>query len=334
MKRAKLIMGAAVTLLAFGARAQTRIQTVALSEGWNAVWLEVTPEAGSPEALFAGKPVDVVAAYALPASEAQFAKNAAVNMQSLAGWNVWYAPHRADASLTRLRQLKANTGYLVHALEAATVDVRGEVLADRVRWLPDRYNFIGFSVARSGSPTFRQFFQGSPAHNHNKLYRLVSGVWRQVLQPDAEALRSGEAFWIYCEGASDYQGPLWVAANSSLGLVLGDSTKGSLTFRNATTHPLAFALEQVAEDGQGGLPLSAVISASVSNAIGRVDAPVAFPDGAWRQEFPAMDAGEGLTLPLVLRVKDAPPGEHTGLLKVTSDLGTETWLPVRASRQH
>jgi hypothetical protein len=76
-----------------------------------------------------------------------------------------------------------------------------------------------------------------------------------------------------------------------------------------------------------------VISVAVSNMIGRVDAPVDFPDGAWRQDFPAFAAGGGLTLPLVLRVSDLPPGEHSGLLKVTTDLGTETWLPVRASRE-
>ncbi len=320
-------------LMALGAGAQTRTQTVSLAKGWNAVWLEVSPEEASPAALFEGKPVDIVAAYMLPVSEAQFAKNTAVNMQSLAGWNVWYAPHRADAPLARLGRLTANTGYLVHALDAATLTVRGEVLSEQVRWRPNRFNFVGFTVAEAGAPTFQQFFQGSPAHNHNKIYRLVSGAWRQVLHTDAEALRAGEAFWIYSEGASDYQGPLSVKANSSLGLVLGDSAKGNIEFRNATAHPLAFSLEQVTADGHPGLPLAAVISGSVSNRIGTVDAPVDFPDGAWVQNFPAFDAGGGMTLPVVLRVKDLQPGEHSGLLKVTTDLGTETWLPVRATRE-
>lgn len=333
MKRTIFNMAVVTALMALGAQAQTRTQTIALEKGWNAVWLEVAPEAASPAACFEGKPVDIVAAYTLPVSEAQFAKNSAVNMQSLAGWNVWYAPHRADAPLTRLGRLSANTGYLVHALEAATLSVRGEVLGEPLRWTPNRYNFVGFSVVASGAPTFKQFFQGSPAHNHNLIYRLVNGTWRQVLQLDAETLRSGEAFWIYSEGASDYQGPLLVKANSSLGLVLGDSTKGNIEFRNATTHPLSFSLEQVTAAGQAGLPLAAVISVAVSNVIGAVEAPVDFPAGAWRQDFPAFDAGGGLTLPVVLRVKDVQPGDHAGLLKVTTDLGTETWLPVRTNRE-
>lgn len=316
-----------------GDAAVRRTQTVELKAGWNAIWLEVAPETDSPSVLFEGKPVDIVAAYTLPVSEAQFAKNEAVNMQSLAGWNVWYAPHRADASLSRLGRLSANSGYLVHALAATTLSVQGEVLSAQVRWTPNRFSFVGFSVAGAGAPTFKQFFQGSLAHNHNKIYRLVNGMWRQVLQPDAETLRSGEAFWIYSDGASTYQGPLSVKANSSLGLVLSGSVKGKIAFRNATTHPLAFALEQVTAEGSAGLPLAAVISVSNSNALGRVDAPVDFPDGAWRQEFPAFEAGGGMTLPVVLRMRDVQPGSYSGLLKVTTDLGTETWLPVRANRE-
>jgi hypothetical protein len=221
----------------------------------------------------------------------------------------------------------------VHALAATTVSIRGEVLSAQVRWTPNRFNFVGFSVIGAGAPTFKQFFQGSQAHNHNKIYRLVSGAWRQVLQPDAETLRSGEAFWIYSDGASAYQGPLSVKANSSLGLVLGDSVKGQIAFLNATPHPLAFSLEQVIPEGGTGLPLAAVVSVLSSNALGRVDAPVDFPDGAWKQEFPAFEAGAGMTLPVVLRMRDVQPGSYSGLLKVTTDLGTETWLPVRASRE-
>ncbi|HRR34422.1 MAG TPA: hypothetical protein P5026_10005 [Kiritimatiellia bacterium] len=322
-----------LAMLVCVATAQTRTQTISLEKGWNAVWLEVQPTNAAPAALFAGTSVDIAAAYTLPATEAQFVKNTAVNVQTLAGWNVWYAPYRADAPLTRLEWLAANTGYLLHALEAATLTVRGEVQAARVRWTPNRFNFVGFPVAEAGAPTFKQFFQGSPTHSHNKIYRLVNGAWRQVLQPDAETLRAGEAFWIYSAGASDYQGPLSVTANTSDGLVLHDAAKGNIEFRNATTHPLAFSLEQVAADGNAALPLAAVLRVAVSNAIGTVDAPVAFPDGAWVQDFPAFDAGGGMTLPLVLRVRDMQPGSYRGLLKVTTDLGTETWVPVRATRE-
>ncbi len=320
----------ACAALAAPLQAQMRTQTVALEKGWNAVWLEVQPEFTAPLDIFGELPVDIVAGYVTPVSESQFVKNKAVNLQSLSGWNVWYAPHRADAPLSRLQQLNANTGYLVHALEPATLTVRGEATGARIRWTPNRFNLVGFSVAERGGPTFRQFFQGSAAHNHNKIYRLANGVWRQVLNPDSEAFRSGEAFWMYCNGSSDYQGPLLVKANSPLGLALNGSSKSNLEFRNMSPHPLAFTLEQVAAEGNAALPLAAVIKSVVTNTVGLVDTPVDLPD---HQAFPGFNAGEGMTLPVTLRVAEMQPGSYAGLLKVTTDLGAEVWVPVQAVRE-
>lgn len=334
MKRVIMSLSCALALATQGVWAQTRTQTIPLVKGWNAVWLEVQPTNSALAAVFAGVPADIVAAYTLPVSEAQFVQNTAVNVQTLAGWNVWYAPYRADAPLTQLTRVGANTGYLIHALDDAVLAVRGEVPGEAaVRWTPGRFNLVGFPVADPGGPTFKQFFSGSPAHNHTKIYRLADGAWRQVLAPDSETLRSGEAFWIYCDGTSDYQGPLSVKVNSVAGLVLAGALKGEIEFRNATTHPLGFSLEQVLADGAAGLPLAAVVKVAVSNHVGLAEAPVDFPDGAWTQAFPEYDAGKGVTLPFALRVKDIQPGQHTGLLKVTTDLGTETWVPVRASRE-
>ena len=310
-----------------------RTQTVSLAKGWNAVWLEVEPEVASPEEIFEGQPVDIAAAYTLPASEAQFANNPTVNVQTLAGWTVWYAPHRADAPLSRLGRLVGNKGYLLHALEPATLEIRGEVRLADVRWTPDCYNLVGFSVQAPGGPTFKQFFQGSTAHNHNKIYRLVNGTWRQVLTPDAETLRSGEAFWIYCDGASDYPGPLQVSSSAKLGVCLTETGTCNVSFLNRTDHPLAFTLEQVMTS-DSAVPMSALVTVYKDNVVGQAgNAPVDFPAGAWSQVFPEYEAGTGVTLPLALRPQGLAKGTYTSLLKVTTDLGSVTYVPVTASKE-
>ncbi len=333
MRRINFCMAPVVALLAFGAEAQTRTQTVSLAKGWNAVWLEVEPETGRVADLFEGKPVDIVAAYTRPVSEAQFAKDSAVNVQTLTGWTVWYAPHRADAPLSRLGRLIGNQGYLVHALDATSVEVRGEVRLSATRWTPDSYNLVGFTVETPGGPTFRQFFQGSPAHNHNKIYRLVSGVWRQLLSPDSAVMRSGEAFWIYCDGASDYPGPLQVASSAKVGVYLTETGTCNVSFLNRTDHPLAFTLEQVTA-GNGDVPMSAMIAVYQDNVVGKTgDAPIDFPAGAWSQAFPSYESGTGVTLPLALRPQGLGKGSYNSLLKVTTDLGSVTYLPVTAVKE-
>ena len=332
MKRMMVgVLAGAMALAVCDAWAQTRTQTVALEKGWNAVWLEVQPDNRSLTEVFEGLPVDIVAGYSTPVSEAQFVKNTAVNVQTLAGWNVWYAPYRADAPLSRLHRLNGSTGYLIHALDAATLTLQGTVLGDRLRWTPNRFNLVGFSVAAQGGPTFKEFFQGAKSHNHNKIYRLANGVWRQVLAPASEALRSGEAFWIYCDGASEYQGPLSVKANSSMGLLLNGSLQGTLEFANASPYPLAYSMAQVADNGNAVLPLAAMVISIATNMPGPASIPVPLPDGTEAQDFPALDAGAGLSLPLVLRIGEMSPGSRTGMFKVTTDLGTETWVPVRAT---
>jgi hypothetical protein len=333
MKRTVLGIAGAAALTACGAWAQARTQTISLGKGWNAVWLEVEPEPAAPEALFGGKPIDIAALYAVPVSSAQFVENPAVNVQTLGGWTVWFAPHRADAPLSRLGRLVANKGYLIHALEAVTLEVRGEVRLTEARWTPDSYNLVGFPVQTPGAPTFKQFFQGSSAHNHSKIYRLVNGTWRQVLSPDAETLRSGEAFWIYCDGASDYPGPLQVTPGTKLGVYLTEKGTCALSFLNRTTHPLAFTLEQLPADS-GGVPMSAVVAVYQDNVVGKAGgAPVDFPAGAWSQLFPTYEAGTGVTVPLALRPQELTKGTTTSLLKVTTDLGSVTYVPVTAVKE-
>jgi len=323
-------------LLAMNGSAETvvlRTQTLRLEKGWNAVWLEVEPEAASLAALFEGQPVDIVAAFTLPVSEAQFAKSTAINVQTLGGWTVWFAPHRADAKLSRLGRLSGNRGYLMHALEPATLEIRGDVRLAQVRWTPDSYNLVGFSVESPGGPTFKQFFQGSPAHNHNKIYRLAGGAWRQVLAPDAEAMRAGEAFWIFCDGASDYPGPLQVSSSALLGVHLTDAGTCNLSFLNRMGHPLAFRLEH-APEGNSEVPMSALISVLKDNVIGQAgQARVNFPAGAWTQAFPEYETGAGVTLPLALRPQGLAKGDYASLLKVTTDLGSVTYVPVTAVKE-
>ena len=331
-----IIAGFTAAMLAvLCANAQTRTQTVALEKGWNAVWLEVQPQDATPQEVFNGV-ADIVAGYVKPVSEAQFVQNTEVNVQSLAGWKTWYAPHRADAPLSRLHRVGAGMGYLVHALEAAVVEVRGTVEGTDLKWTPNRFNLAGFTVAPQGGPTFRQLFEGSPAHNHNKIYRLANGVWRQVLQPDAEAPRPGEAFWIWCGGGSDWQGPLQVRANSPMGIVLAGDLRAGLEFGNASKVPLTFTMSLVVDGDNAEIPLAAMIKAVAPDTAGfqaLVDVPVDFPAGAWTQAFPEYEPGDGVTLPLALRVKDTPPGKHAGLLKVETDVGTVTWIPVHATKE-
>ncbi len=308
-----------------------RQQTIQLRTGWNAVFLEVHPEDVDPAKVFADVPVDIAASFSGPLSSAQFMTDPGANLFRLTGWSVWYAGSRPDAFLKTLFSVSGQQGYLLHAKRDFTWNVTGTVAPPGIRWQPDAFNFVGFSVDAVAGPTFGRFFGGSKAHNHNRLYRLDSGTWRQVLNPAAEVMRSGEAFWIYSSGVSTYQGPLQAETSNRNGVSLG-AVGDSVILRNTTTHPVAVTLQHVVT-GPNPVPLSLVIL-----AVGDTNAPVKTistpqPDGAWQQPMPAIEAGQAFRLPFELRPDAMKSSRQGSLLKFSTDVGTEIWIPIYGFRQ-
>ncbi len=314
-----------------GAAGATRQQTVQLRKGWNAVFLEVTPQETEPAAVFAGSPVDIVAAFSGPLTSAQFMTDPGANLFRLAGWSVWYADSRPDAFLKSLHAINGQQGYLINAKQDFVWSVTGLVSPPAIRWQPDAFNYVGFPVDAVTAPTFGRFFGSSTAHNHNRIYRLENGAWRQVTNPATEQMRSGEAFWIFCAGTSDYQGPLQVETTSRSGLALG-AGKDAVILRNKTTHPVGVTMEQVAT-GQNSVPMAIVVL-----AVGDTNAPVKNiatpqPDGAWSQPMPPIEAGQAFRVPFQLRREAMNSARQTSLLKFSTDVGTVVWIPVYGFRQ-
>jgi hypothetical protein len=330
-----LVLLAVGLLLGTGLRAEglvpTRTQNIPLSPGWNAVFLEVEPLDPDPAVVFAGTPVELAAGFHARTASAQYVGDPDANLFRRAGWGVWYRADRPDAFLKTLHAIHGRQGYLVQSREAFVWKVTGAVEFQEAQWRPNAFNLVGFPLASPGAPTFAQFFGGSTAHRLDRLYRLENGSWRRVADPAAEAMRSGEAFWIYCQGASTYQGPLRVQTPVGHQLLL---TTGSLdlTLRNESGHPLTAAVEHVVGSGDP-VPLSVVIQAvdNLASVLHRVAA--AKPAGPWVQPLPVLEAGEALRLPLEARREELRRARQTSLIKISTDLGTETWLPVVAVRE-
>ena len=223
-----------------------RTQEIPLKKGWNAVYLEVEPLDATPAAVFAGVPVDKAAALFKNPGNQQFVTDPDVNLSKGQGWGVWYSTELPEAFLKSLDAINGNRAYLVHAKSDFQWRATGRVTGAPVAWQPDAFNFTGASVAAIGGPTFAQYFAGSTALKNQTIYRMVNGRWKQVIQPSAESMRSGEAFWIFCKGSSDYQGPLRVEATGQ-GLALGRGP-AELTIRNEAPHPLTPTLQHVPGD--------------------------------------------------------------------------------------
>lgn len=306
-----------------------RTQEIALSKGWNAVYLEVDPADDAPASVFAGLPVDKVATLFKNPGNQQFVTDPEVNLSKAQGWGVWYAPELPEAFLKSLDAIDGNRAYLVHAKSNCQWKATGRVTGAAVTWQPDAFNFTGAQVAAAGAPTFAQYFAGSAAHKNQQIYRMVNGRWKQVLQPSAEAMRAGEAFWIYCKGSSDYQGPLRAEVTGQV-LALGQGP-ADLTLRNEAPHPLAPTLQHVPGDASP-LPLSILIKTYGDPAAPVKSVPANLPAAAWQQALPALEIGGAIAIPFECRGGELLRPLQGSLLKITTDLGTETWVPVSGRR--
>ena len=301
-----------------------RSQTIQLHKGWNAIFLAVDPTNASPADCFRGTPVTMAAAFTGADKSIQFVQDKlSVNQQN--GWDVWYAPTRADGFLTSVFSLVGNKPYLLYAESDFTLSITGNVVLGAVNWKPNSFTLTGFCLDDVSPPTFDQFFAGSPQHHPYRISRLINDTWVKVDSFQTTQMRSGEACWIYCVGSSDYQGPLRVKVPVGQALLLQGGNRSGVLLQNNSPNPLGVHLQNVSSSAQ--LPMAYVLRAVTATNVQA--AAYDLPDN---YSLPSFNAGEKRGIWLTLRPERMNADAQTGLLKITTDLGTQCWLPVSANR--
>ncbi len=235
----------AATCITPSLRAQIATQKISLSEKWNAVWLEVEPvyvvgdtvhndpadegdneilasddlRVGQPKApqdVFSNPAIVTIASPKPLAGLAEFFAKApgSVGTFNQDEWQQWL---RTDpVGTNNLPKIYGNRAYLVEVstgTPAFSLEIKGSARFFRPTWTPDRYNLIGFGLA--GTPTFDSFFgpsggrHGVSIEGEKRIFRLNNGEW-QAVPNGSDTMASNEAYWIFCNGTSDYMGPVAV----------------------------------------------------------------------------------------------------------------------------
>jgi len=316
---------AAVLISAVPGHAQTRQQILNLHAGWNAVFLEAEPLDPNPLAVFTNTPVDIVARYFPRTSPVQFISNPSDAPWNEPGWGVWYAPARPESVVSSLYAIHGHMAYLVRASANYTWRLTGSATFARHRWQADSFNLVGFGVDEQSPPTFERFFAGADGRIGQRVYRLdTNGKWQPVTVPAATTLNSGEACWVYCQGKTDYQGPLDLKVSGLEGLDFGScGSQLSLEFLNTSPEAATITMEVVA--GGGDLPLARAVQDL--STLQR-----SYPDLPTLTQLPALPAGQVSELSLQVRREAMSASAQTRLLKITSSQGVRFWIPVRAER--
>lgn len=301
-----------------------RTQRIELHAGWNAVFLEVDPVNPAPSAVFQGAPVEIVTAFK-PESKASFyPRNPSEHHWQSEGWDVWYPAQHPEAFLSTLGLVRGNQAYMIKATADHVWSIPGAVTGRTIEWEPDSFTFTGLSVDAASPPTFQSYFAGAKAHQGQRMLRLVSGRWTLIRDAGQATIRSGEAYWIYSKGASDFQGPVRIRAGGGQCLSFGSVDNGlQLEVTNADAAQAQLLIEQVASDT--GVPL-----AYEFRDLGNLtSAYVSMPEVL---ALPALQPAGRTSLRFFVRREELTQPKQATLLKISNLKGALVWVPVEASR--
>lgn len=184
-------------------------QTFELEPGWNAIHVELEPVNDRIENIFAGVPIKSVWRWIPEKLGSDFIQDPAEGLLTLDGWFGYFPEPRPEAFLTNLYTLSANTAYLVYLDDnvSRTVTISGKPIFSIVNWRPNGFTLTGLPVTPDEEPSFADYFSLSPQHAEQPIYQLTAaGIWEQVSNLNTQTIKSGEAYWIYTDGNSNYPG--------------------------------------------------------------------------------------------------------------------------------
>jgi len=313
--------------ISFAGASLYRHQTIHLKAGWNAIYLEVNLENNHPEDIFNNTPVYHVLSYFPNNSPVQFIQDPGELEWNKDGWHRWIKEtHSGAAILNNLYEMIANQAYLVLSSDDYTLELNGESVLKTQQWEPNAYNFVGFNVDTTSPPTFTQFFSDSNAFETYQIYNLINNEWQLIKKPSTTNIVAGKAYWVYCKGGSDYQGPMEIilpGSNYDLEC-LAPGTTMPVEIINNSPDPLVFTLEAYNNTaGSDYVPIS-VMTYSDSFEKQYSTLGTYTPDKA-------LESGKKIKLYIVVQAQKKLINDASCLLKLSDDLGDVFYIPLKAN---
>ena len=302
-------------------------ETLTLAKGWNAVYLESTPDAAEPADFFADLPeVERVGCYesSIYGATEQIASDGSTISQKPVAFYVWERGKNAAATLQRVQGGRC---YLVYATAAATKTFYGVPALPRTSWQVSDDGFttlVGVSIPAGETVASSAYFREGPLSSASVAAPYLAGgegseapVYTKVVSfRGAPLLSAGRAYAFEGSRAEDWSGVVKVSVPSVSGaLAFGAGTQlQSMTVSNAGTTNrtvrVAYGPSELAGEAQP--PLKAYIQGVATNAQG------------WT-EFSTHDfelaPGASQTLVLAVDKSSFAPGARYAALVTVSDLG-------------
>ncbi len=250
----RMMRGAFILLLSFGlysAQAQWTAQTITMGQGWNAVYLQVSPELMC-HALFTGTPVKVIQQFN-PSLSAQYETSPACPLRRAPEWLSWHSGE-SNALPPTLFALRAGQAYLMSNDAPFTLVLTGRVERTTRTWRPDDWHLTGFDVAPNSGLTFARYF-GADLDHIATLQRVDSNGVSRTIASDTP-IEANRAYWIKTSGRPTADGPLQI--EGAVWLNASDATATLTLSNHSTSATNIFTFTLTDSLPAGGTPVHAV----------------------------------------------------------------------------
>lgn len=326
----------AVVMATAGFAAHVR-ETLTLAKGWNAVYLESTPDTSDCDAFFKNvTAVRSVASYVSDAYDevAQYDSEGREINQKPVSYLVW---QRDGGLVNTLKSLVGGGCYLIFADEATTVSFYGTPCPPRFTWRKatavDGYlNLVAPSLATGATVPANAYFKDGPAGT-------AAGVWQiggTGTAPDLlplgftknPRLRAGSAYAMTSTTAADWSGVVGLSGAVEFGT---SDVQVSVQLRNAGGTNRTFRLTVVKSEKAGDVDLTSALTRRVQTNI--LEKAVWTPVAAGVSWELTLDAGCSQEVAFGLDRTQAgvtDPAKTYGAVLVVEDLGG-TGMRVRTA---
>ncbi len=240
--------GLVLVLLSIGlsAPAQWLTQSIALTNGWNAVYLHVDASHDTLDESIpfdASNPIQEIWLWTPATTTMQFVQSP---QEPVIGsqWASWKRSAAGGSSL--LQRVIGNAAYLVYATNSYTWNVKGKPVAPHYQWTTTGLNFLGFPTVPVGPPSFETFLNLCPELQQNaEIYQYPGGELGPNNPARVFALRTtsvtrGKAFWIRSGNLFNrYYSPFEIVWSGNDGIDFGQKLGvASFRLRNLTASAL------------------------------------------------------------------------------------------------
>ena len=252
-KRVLALAASVVAGLGFEAVASHVSETMTLSQGWNAIYLESTPANATCADFFADSPVVRVGSYHSDAYSAtrQLADDGTEVVQKPISYYVWIAD---DVDASTMDTLIGGRAYLVYATNSWTKTFLGVPSAPAQTWRSTSdasaiMNIAGVSAAPDVAVTPTAYFGEGPFGSAGTAYKIYgpdsSAPKFQSMSLFAKSkLQGGKAYALTATEEEDWPGVIGFSGDAALAFGNGDFA--NITIKNCGTTNHAFRVTIVA----------------------------------------------------------------------------------------